>query len=151
MTRAKRTDSVLEKTKAFASFAVIPVPHGVKLTEEELCVWDSFTRARAREYWRDLDLILLVKAVRLEVAIRKHQSLLDNSGPLIKNQRGTLVENPMLRVVDTLQRQQLSIIRSMSLNTIDADSRTANGKSADLNTASKFKQIEDDLIMRMKH
>jgi hypothetical protein len=52
--------------------------------------------------------------------------MLDTSGPLIKNKRETLIENPLLRVIDTLQRQQLAIIRSMSLNQTESDPRTLN-------------------------
>ena len=52
----------------------IPLPEGVVLrTEDEIVIWGQFTRARAREGWRDFDLLLVAKAVRLEADIRKHQ------------------------------------------------------------------------------
>ena len=83
--------------------------------------------ARAREDWRDLDLLLLAKVVRMEADIRQHQETLDRSGVLIQNKRGTLVANPLLSVVDTLERRQLAVIRSMSLNQLASDPRTING------------------------
>ena len=54
-----------------------------------------------------MDLILLAKVVRMEADIREHQSTLDRSGVLIQNKRGTLVPNPILAVVDNLERRQL--------------------------------------------
>ena len=74
-----------------------------------------------------MDLILLAKVVRMEADIREHQSTLDRSGVLISNKRGTLIPNPLLAVVDNLERRQLAVIRSMSLNQLASDPRTING------------------------
>lgn len=128
MARKQRSDSTTAQTKALQQAGEeIPVPEGIELTtDEEKVIWRQFCKTRARDAWRDFDLVLLAKVVKLEVAIRKHQSTLDASGPLIKNKRETLVENPLLRVIDTLQRQQMSIIRSMSLNQTESDPRTLN-------------------------
>lgn len=80
-----------------------------------------------------MDLILLSKVVKMEADIRKHQETLDRSGILIQNKRGTLVPNPLIAVVDTLERRQLAVIRSMSLNQLAADPRTINGKGKSVN------------------
>lgn len=106
----------------------VPLPEGIELRSDlEHTIWGQFTRARAREDWRDLDLLLLAKVVRMEADIRQHQETLDRSGVLIQNKRGTLVANPLLSVVDTLERRQLAVIRSMSLNQLASDPRTING------------------------
>lgn len=73
-----------------------------------------------------MDLILLSKIVRLEADIRQHQDTLERSGILIKNKRETLIVNPLVSVIDTLERRQLAIIRSMSLNQTANDPRTLN-------------------------
>jgi phage terminase small subunit len=52
----------------------------------------------------------------MEADIRKHQETLDRSGVLIQNKQGTLVANPLLAVIDTLERRQMAVIRSISLN-----------------------------------
>lgn len=120
----------------------IQLPEGVRLrNESEITIWRQFTRARARDAWRDFDLVLLAKAVRLESDIRRYQEHLDQSSPIIKNQKGTMVENPLLRVIDTLQRQQLAIIRSMSLNQTAQDPRTLN--SAALAEKEALNTIKD--------
>ena len=74
-----------------------------------------------------MDLILLEKVVRMEADVREHQSMLDRSCVLIKNKRCTLVPNPFLAVADNLERRQLAVIRSMSLNQLSSDPRTING------------------------
>lgn len=116
------------------AIAEVELPEGVELrSDEEIIIWGQFTRARAREDWRDMDLLLLAKVVRMEADIRKHQETLDRSGVLISNKRGTLVPNPLIAVIDTLERRQLAVIRSMSLNQQATDPRTLNGKGTVIN------------------
>lgn len=128
MARKQRSDSTTAQTRVLQQAGKeIPVPQGIELnSDEEMLLWRQFSTTRSSDVWRDFDLVLLAKVVKLEAAIRKYQATLDASGPLIKNKRETLVENPLFKVVDTLQRQQLAIIRSMSLNQTDSDPRTLN-------------------------
>jgi len=129
----------------------VPLPQGVELrSDEEHVIWEQFTRARAREDWRDMDLLLLAKVVRMEADIRKHQDTLDRSGVLIQNKRGTLVANPLLAVIDTLQRQQMAVIRSMSLNQQASDPRTINGAAKASNDARQtINGFSDDGLIAM--
>ena len=93
--------------------AILP-PAGVELrSEKEQLIWSQFTRARAKEDWRDMDLILLAKIVKMEADIRAAQVELDQMGMMIENKRGTPIPNPFLSVIDTLERRQLAVIRSM--------------------------------------
>jgi hypothetical protein len=82
-----------------------------------------------------MDLILLGKVVRIEVDYRRHLNQLEQEGVVIQNNRGTPVENPLGRVVDTLLRQQLAIIRSMSLTAMPSDSRTVAAQAREENNA----------------
>jgi len=128
----KRSDKN-SATSAVAGFAgiiddaILP-PAGVELrSEKEHLIWSQFTRARAKEDWRDMDLILLAKIVKMEADIRAAQVELDQMGMMIENKRGTPIPNPFLSVIDTLERRQLAVIRSMSLNQTASDPRTING------------------------
>lgn len=142
-------------TAALGSFggaiASVPVPQGIELrSDDEAVIWDQFTRARAREDWRDLDLILLAKVVRMEADIRKHQETLDRSGVLIQNKRGTLVPNPLIAVVDTLERRQMAVIRSMSLNQMASDPRTINASAKSVSSArGALQSLDDDGLLAM--
>ena len=130
MSQKLRSDnnSVTAAVETFSgAMSSVPLPEGIELrTDLERVIWDQFSRARAREDWRDMDLLLLAKVVRMEADIRRHQETLDRSGVLIKNKRETLVANPLLAVIDTLERRQLAVIRSMSLNQMHSDPRTIN-------------------------
>ena len=85
------------------------------------------TRARSKSDWRDMDLILLAKIVKMEADIRAGQVELDAVGMMVENKRGTQISNPLISVTDTLERRQLAVIRSMSLNQTGSDPRTING------------------------
>jgi len=126
--RRMRSDSLESNVREIATRErEIPLPEGVTLaSDEERTLWRQFCHVRKPDDWRDFDLVLLAKTVHLEAELRKYQAVLDRTGALIKNDRGTLVENPLVRVIDTMQRQQLSVIRSISLNASRADPRTLN-------------------------
>jgi len=127
----------------------VPLPEGVILRDEfELIIWRQFTHARVHEDWRDLDLVLLAKAVRVESDIRRHQIDLDRIGPIIKNQRGTPIPNPLITIIDTLQRQQLAIIRSLSLAQTETDPRTKNAAGFAQTGFRALIDGTDDLIAR---
>jgi hypothetical protein len=132
--RSDSTESALNLIKA-TSVEILP-PDGVVLrNDDEMIIWKQFVKARAVSDWRDMDLLLLAKVVRVEADIRKYQEMVDRAGPLIKNKRETLIENPLIRVIDTYQRQQLAIIRSMSLNNQGSDARTLQSNATDEQSA----------------
>lgn len=135
MSQKKRSDknSVTGAVEGFqGSVESVPIPEGVQLrSDEEVVIWEQFTRARAREDWRDMDLILLAKVVKMEADLRRHQTALDEQGSIIENARGTPVMNPLASLIDTIERRQLAVIRSMSLNQQASDPRTINGKGKD--------------------
>ena len=148
-TRARK-DSVNQKSSAYAGGVEIPVPVEVVFTDSEKMLWSSFTRARGADHWRDMDLILLVKVVKNESRIRAAQDALDAQGIIIENQRGTQIMNPLMTAIDTLQRQQLALIRSMSLTQMPVDARTANGAGAKSKAAAeKLERHDDGLIPRL--
>ena len=154
MSQKKRPDKN-SVTAALGGFVgaidAVPLPEGVELRDDaEFVIWGQFTRARAREDWRDLDLILLAKVVRMEGDIRKHQAVLDRSGVLLKNQRGTMLVNPLIAVIDTLERRQLAVIRSMSLNQTTSDPRTINGTAQNAQAARLVgDDLDDDDLIAM--
>jgi len=138
--RKQRSDSEtgLRKSKSDIN-SVIPAPDGVRFdTDEEMVLWRQFTAARSKDMWREFDLILIAKMVALEVRIRKTIKAIDEQGYTTENKRGTMVENPLLRVVDTMQRQQLAIIRSLSLG-------VSSQAAQDLNKSGTSASEKEDL------
>ena len=141
MTRRTPKNSITAAIESAQHESPLP-PKGYKLKDDEIEVWGEMISVR--EEWRNFDLILLVKIVRLEVKIRDWWSTLDKTGPMIRNPRGTLVENPILRSIDTLQRQQLSIITKMQLMTV-ADPRTLNKEVQ----ANNLNEIQQGNVLRL--
>jgi len=137
---AKRRSDKNSVTAALGGFQgaieSVPLPEGIELrSEEEHVIWQQFTRARAREDWRDMDLLLLAKVVRMEADIRSYDSKLNDQGEIVENQRGTQIPNPLLAIIDTVERRQLAVIRSMSLNQQASDPRTLNGAAKNQSNA----------------
>ena len=127
----------------------IPLPEGVTLrSDKEMVIWGQFTQARARDGWRDFDLVILAKVVRLESDIRKYQEQLDDSDAIVRNDKGTQIVNPLFSVIDSLQRQQLALIRNMSLSQVNQDPRTLNSQGFEKHPLKSATDIPDDLIAR---
>ena len=71
-----------------------------------------------------MDLILLVKTMKMEADIRAAQVELDAVGTMVKNKRGIQIPRLLISVSDALERRQVAVIRSMSLNQTAHDPRT---------------------------
>ena len=149
-TKALSRDSHLAVVALAGSISdQIPLPDGVILRDEsEMVIWKQFTHARARDGWRDFDLLIVAKAVRLESDIRRYQQALDEQGAIVTNDRGTPIVNPTLTVIDSLQRQQLALIRSVSLNQQAQDPRTLNGQGKEQTKMRATINSLDSLISR---
>lgn len=153
MTRKKRSDSIADDIKSFSNVGnAVALPRGITLdSEQEEIIWEQFTSTRSPDSWRDFDLVLLAKIVKIEARIRKHQKELDSMGSIIENQRGTPIENPLFRIIDTLTRQQMAVIRSMSLNQTKSDPRVLNATGAkNAATRAVVDEMDDDLIPRLR-
>jgi hypothetical protein len=102
--------------------SVVAVPRGFEFSsEEETTLWATYTAARSRVDWLPHDLIMVAKLVQTEMDIREARRALKIEGMVVENNRGTMVENAWLRVYDTLARQQLAIIRSLSMNSTSSE------------------------------
>jgi hypothetical protein len=100
----------------------IDPPVGVELdSEEKRTLWRQYTSIRAASDWRDSDLLMLSKVVSHEVAIIEQTRLLDIEGYVIGGK-----ENPRFKVRHSLIGQLVTMIRTLSLNSLASDARTVN-------------------------
>jgi hypothetical protein len=151
--RKKRSDSISDDVKSFAQAGdTVQLPAGITLDDEvERIVWSQMTATRSKDSWREFDLLLLSKIVKIEARLRKHQLQLDIEGVVMFNDRGTPIENPLARVIDTLTRQQMTVIRSMSLNQSDSDPRTLNATGVKNSATNEINAgLDSDLIPRLR-
>lgn len=151
MARTFKLDTAAGAVKQFAAaLTVIEPPEGIRWrTKEEKLLWSQYTRARAADGWRDFDLMQMAKIVKLEVDIRRHQKRLDTEGVVIDSPRGP-IEHPLFKVVMTLQRQQLSLVRSLGLNQTFQDARVMTRQAkAEEDAARLLKAKQPESLLAM--
>lgn len=89
----------------------------------------------------------------MKAVIRAAKVELDAAGMMVENKRGTQILNPLISLIDTLERRQIAVIRSMSLNQTAHDTRTIDG-NAKLKSAARaaLKEVGvGGLIAQPKH
>lgn len=104
---------------------VLSLPAGVTLDDpEEKDLWLHFSRARPVEDWAEHDKYSLVELVKLEVQRRQARAQMVGQDLAVISPHGGMTENPLLKVIDRLTRQQLAIMRSLHMNVIAGGSTT---------------------------
>jgi hypothetical protein len=98
--------------------------------------WYAITRARAKDTWTTVDLTRAVSLAKTQADITKLQSELDVEGYTKTNDRGTVVENPKARILETLTRREISMARSLHVH---AEATVGNSRDS---TKSLEKQNE---------
>lgn len=127
------------------------IPAHVKLRDCDLPFWVDILRARAREEWTDLDLVLAAQLARCQADIEIEQDKIYAEGSIMVNDRGTSVTNPRLRALNELKQSQLATVKALALNaTAKADPRDiAKKRRAEFSARSVVEEIqEEDLIPR---
>lgn len=104
---------------------VLSLPPGVTLDDEqEQELWLQFSRARPVEDWAEHDKYGLVELVKLEIQRRQARAQLAEQDLTVVSPHGGLIENPLIKIIDRLTRQSLSIMRSLHMNVIAGGSTT---------------------------
>lgn len=116
-------------------------PEHSPLRDEDYPFWEDITRARARDTWSKLDLVHAVNLARTFADIEKAQRLLDAEGFVIENARGTMVENPMFRVLETLKRAATTLSKHLQVH-----SHATNGPSRGLKPAAAAQRTAESIM-----
>ena len=154
--QAKRSkDNSNSATAALQQFSnaqtTIPLPEPVEFTSEiEIQLWEYVTASRSYDDWRDVDLMMLWKWVKLECELLAQQSLLDTEGVVVEGARGGPIENPRVRIMHLYEQRQLSIFRALGLNITKADSRTVKKHAAGEQKARRVLSAADSLLAGAK-
>ena len=131
-----------------ASLPVLAVPVHVTLSDAALRFWGGITRARAREEWREVDLVVAAQLARCQADIERESALLDDEGTLIDNGRGTKIENPRNRVIQCLEQREMALMRTLLIGgKAAADPRTlAGARKTEAMARKAFAEIDDELL-----
>ena len=152
MTKRARSDSVSSAVRAAVGAAKGP-PHPLACTvlrPGDQPFWDAIVRARAYDDWADADLVVAAQLARCQRDIEFEQVSLDAEGSVIKNDRGTLVANPRVSVLEQLARREMALMRTLRMG------GKAAGEPRDLVKGAKLQQqaertraelLEDDELL----
>lgn len=141
--RARQSvDSVLGAVAAMAA-AQSPLPEPpafVALNERQRSVFDEVLGELAREEWTPSKLRVAAQLARCQCDIEDQEIALAEEGPVVPNQRGTMVMNPRHTVLQQLSQRQLALMRCLGVTAV---SLTPKG---DLANARKLQQQATQLL-----
>lgn len=130
-TKRTRADSAASAVKAMVDAAKpdVEIPDYVTLTDSALPFWAGVVRARARDEWIDVDLVVAGQLAQCQADIAEEDEALRAEGRVIKNDRGTPVMNPRTTVMEQLARREMALMRTLRMGgRIAGDSRDEAGK-----------------------
>lgn len=130
-TKRTRADSAASAVKAMVDAAKpdVEIPDYVTLTDSALPFRAGVVRARARDEWIDVDLVVAGQLAQCQADIAEEDEALRAEGRVIKNDCGTPVMNPRTTVMEQLARREMALMRTLRMGgRIAGDSRDEAGK-----------------------
>lgn len=93
----------------------IQPPAHCKLRAGDLPFWDGIVCARTRDEWTAADLVVAAQLARCQADIEREQVQLDTESTVIENDRGTLVVNARVAVLEQFARREMALMRSLRM------------------------------------
>lgn len=90
-------------------------PAHVRLRPGDEPFWDGVVCARARDEWTSADLVVGAQLARCQHDIEKESALLDVEKTVLTNERGTMVANPRVMVLEQLARREMALMRTLRI------------------------------------
>jgi len=151
MKKRTRADSAAAAVKAMVDAAKddIQPPAHVKLRDGDDIFWQGVVRARARDEWTETDLVVAGQLARCLHDIEKEQAALDSEGTVIANDRGTMVVNPRVSVLEQFARREMALMRTLRMGgRVAGDARDVAGARKIERQSKKLRAEleEDDLL-----
>lgn len=151
--RKSRADSAASAVKAMVAAAQpdIAVPACMTLTDSALPFWPGVVRARTREEWIEVDLVVAAQLAQCQADMSEEDELLRAEGRVIKNDKGTPVMNPRTTVMEQLARREMALMRTLRMGgRIAGDTRDELGKRKVEHQSRKLRrelEEEDDGLL----
>jgi hypothetical protein len=150
-TKRTRADSAASAVKAMVDAAKgdIQPPAHLKLREGDDVFWRDVVRARARDEWTDFDLNIALQLARCLHDIEREQQALDAEGTVIPNDRGTMVVNARVSVLEQFARREMALTRTLRMGgRVAGDTRDQAGARKIERQSKKLRAEleEDDLL-----
>jgi hypothetical protein len=125
-----------------------PASH-TPLREEAKRFWRGIVRARAREEWIEVDLVVAAQLAECQACIEEESVALRLEGTVLKNDRGTLVANPRCSVLEALARREMALMRTLRMGgRVAGDARDQAGARSAERVARKTKaEVEEEELL----
>ena len=150
-TKRNRADSAASAVKAMFNAAKIniEVPAHVNLRDGDLVFYDGVVRARARDEWTETDLVVAAQLARCLADIEKEQIQLDTEGTVIPNDKGTLVVNPRVSVLEQFARREMALMRTLRMGGRIAGAARDEAPARKIERQSRKlrEELEDDELL----
>jgi hypothetical protein len=139
-TRKPRSDSAAAALLAAKNAALpdlLPPAH-VQLSAAATPDYTAIVRARARNEWSELDLIVAAQLAECIAKQREQDGLLALEGDVVVNAKGTQVANPRVAMLANLAGRQMAYMRTLQMG-----GRVA-GTAGDKRKKQGMRQLERD-------
>jgi hypothetical protein len=117
MGRRVKADTAAGAIKAMvnASKDALEPPAHVRLRPDDLPFWAGIMASRARDEWSEADLVVGAQLARCQHDIEVESILLEAESTIIQNERGTMVYNPRVTVLEQLTRRETMLMRTLRM------------------------------------
>ena len=126
------------------------VPEHVRLCGHHMPFWDGILRARMREEWNSVTLVIAGQLARCQYDIEHESLMLECETSVIENARGTLVANPRVGVLEALARREMALMRSLQIggNSDGRQAEKVKNRQLEAKAGTIREQVgmEDDLL-----
>jgi len=115
--RRARSDSATAAINAAKNAALgdLMPPEHVKISPEVLPDYIAIVRARARDEWSELDLIVAAQLAEVIGQQREQTAKITLEGDVVENMKGTLVANPRVTILERLAGRQMAYMRTLQM------------------------------------
>ena len=150
-TRKTKSDSAEAIVEAMVNAALpdLEPPSHVTLSEQGQKFWVGVVRARARGEWDLVDLVVAAQLAECQALIEQESATLRTEGMVISNDRGTMVENPRNRAVQTLAQREMALMRSLRMGGKPAGEvhHQTNSRAAERSARKAKEELESEDLL----
>lgn len=113
-TRSDSATAALNAAKNAALGDLMP-PDFVQVSADARPYFVAIVRARARDEWTDLHLIIAAQLAQCLCDLQAEEDALLLEGRVVKNDRGTPIMNPRMAACEQLARKEMALMRTLQM------------------------------------
>ena len=151
MAKRLRADSTTSVIKAMSDAAMgeLTPPSHITITDSAIPYWKGVVRARARDEWPDVDLVVAAQLAQCQSDMADQDVLLRSEGSIVANDRGTQIMNPRATLIENLARREMALMRTLRLGgSVSGDKRDdAKRRSIQRQSEEIRKELESDDLL----